>query len=145
MDSDEIGLLKKRLLVMLELIETEKDYVADLECIIKGYLKEFENTRNNIPTQLKGKKNIVFGNIEQIYDFHKNVFLGQLQSYSCQPLLVGEGFIDNKEQFEMYAAYCRNKPDSEALRKEFVDLPFFKVRVDCQPGGPGSIPGLVEG
>ena len=113
---------------MKELIQTEKDYVYDLEHIVKGYLKEFARAGKKIPADLRGKKNIIFGNIEQIYEFHKNDFLLELESCQDQPSLVGATFIMKSNEFEMYAAYCKNKPSSEALRLDYINLPFFKVR-----------------
>lgn len=113
---------------MKELIQTEKDYVYDLEHIVKGYLKEFARAGKKIPADLRGKKNIIFGNIEQIYEFHKSDFLLELESCQDQPSLVGATFIMKSNEFEMYAAYCKNKPSSEALRLDYINLPFFKVR-----------------
>ncbi|XP_027048603.1 guanine nucleotide exchange factor DBS-like isoform X2 [Pocillopora damicornis] len=126
-DSPEAA--KKRSQVMKELIQTEKDYVYDLEHIVKGYLKEFARAGKKIPADLRGKKNIIFGNIEQIYEFHKNDFLLELESCQDQPSLVGATFIMKSNEFEMYAAYCKNKPSSEALRLDYINLPFFK---ECQ-------------
>lgn len=121
--------LKKRKQVMTELIETEKDYVDDLECIINGYIKEFEQAGNKIPAELHGKKKIIFANIEQIYKFHRNDFLSELESNKDQPSLVGGLFIMKSSDFEMYATYCKNQPSSESLRLHYINLPFFK---ECQ-------------
>ena len=118
---------KKREQVMAELIATEKDYVNDLECIIKGYLKEFAHAGNKIPADLHGKKKIIFGNIEQIYQFHRSDFLCELEESKDQPSLVGSLFVMKSNEFEMYATYCKNKPSSEALRLDYINLPFFKV------------------
>ena len=112
---------------MKELIQTEKDYVYDLEHIVKGYLKEFARAGKKIPAYLRGKKNIIFGNIEQIYEFHKNDFLLQLESCQDQPSLVGGTFIRKCNEFEMYVTYCKNKPSSEELQLDYPN-PFFKVR-----------------
>ena len=110
---------------MKELIQTEKDYVYDLEHIVKGYLKEFARAGKKIPAYLRGEKNTIFGNIEQIYEFHKNYFLHELESCQDQPSLVGGTFIRKCNEFEMYVTYCKNKQSSEELE---LDLPFFKVR-----------------
>ena len=113
---------------MKELIQTEKDYVYDLEHIVKGYLKEFARAGKKIPADLRGKKNIIFGNIEQIYEFHKNDFLLELESCQDQPSLVGATFLRKCNEFEMYVTYCKNKPSSEELELDYINLPFFKVR-----------------
>ena len=124
-DSPEAG--RKRMQVMRELIQTEKDYVNDLECIVNGYLKEFARAGSKIPADLRGKKNIIFGNIEQIYEFHSSDFLLELEACQDQPSLVGAAFFMKSNEFEMYATYCKNKPSSEALRMDYINLPFFKV------------------
>ena len=125
-DSPEAG--RKRIQVMRELIQTEKDYVSDLECIVNGYLKEFVRAGSKIPADLRGKKSIIFGNIEQIYEFHSRDFLLELEECQDKPSLVGAAFIVKSNEFEMYATYCKNKPSSEALRMDYINLPFFKVR-----------------
>ena len=116
---------KKREQVMTELIETEKDYVDDLECIINGYIKEFEQAGNKIPAELHGKKTVIFGNIGQIYRFHRNEFLCELEANKDQPSQVGGLFLTKSTEFEMYVTYCKNQPNSEAL--DYSNLPFFKV------------------
>ena len=113
---------------MKELIQTEKDYVYDLEHIVKGYLKEFARAGKKIPAYLRGEKNTIFGNIEQIYEFHKNYFLRELESCQDQPSLVGGTFIRKCNEFEMYVTYCKNKQSSEELELDYSNLPFFKVR-----------------
>lgn len=118
---------KKREQVMTELIETEKDYVDDLECIINGYIKQFEQAGNKIPAELHGKKTVIFGNIEQIYRFHCYDFLSELEANKDQPSQVGGLFFTKSTEFEMYATYCKNQPSSEALRMHYINLPFFKV------------------
>ena len=126
-DSDP-NVLKKTEQVVTELIATEKDYVADLECIIQGYLNEFDSAGSKIPQELYNQKHVVFGNIKQIYKFHKKVFLSELKACAGQPLQIGNVFIGKLEEFEMYATYCKNKPSTEDLRAEYLNLPFFKVR-----------------
>ncbi|KAJ7351026.1 guanine nucleotide exchange factor DBS [Desmophyllum pertusum] len=63
------------------------------------------------------------------YEFHRNDFLLELESCEDKPSLVGAAFIMKCTEFEMYATYCKNKPSSEALRMDYINLPFFK---ECQ-------------
>ena len=102
--------------------------MSDLDCIIQGYLKEFEVAGPKIPPELSAQKHIIFGNIEQIYEFHRSEFLSELEACAREPMRIGEVFIGKRDAFEMYATYCKNKPSSEALRSDYMDLPFFKVR-----------------
>lgn len=57
---------------MAELLQTERTYVKDLEECICFYLKEMKNApAQELPSGIRGKHNIIFGNIEEIYHFHK--------------------------------------------------------------------------
>ncbi|RXN11739.1 rho guanine nucleotide exchange factor 25-like isoform X1 [Labeo rohita] len=68
-EEDRKSALEKSMYVLKELIETEKLYVADLGLIVEGYMATM-NTKG-VPEDMKGKDKIVFGNIHQIYDWHK--------------------------------------------------------------------------
>ena len=72
--SEQERAFEKRKYVLHELIETEKDYVNNLGLVVEGYINALrnENSEVQIPEDLKnGKEKIIFGNIEAIYDWHK--------------------------------------------------------------------------
>ncbi|XP_022248440.1 guanine nucleotide exchange factor DBS-like isoform X2 [Limulus polyphemus] len=123
----------KRGHVMTELIETEKTYVSELSSIIQGYKKEMDNPamKDCIPGSLLGKSDVLFGNMMEIYNFHNNVFLMDLQNCSSTPELVGRCFVQRRDFLhKLYSTYCMNKPKSEALRRQCGDDNlFFK---ECQ-------------
>ncbi|XP_054708751.1 LOW QUALITY PROTEIN: guanine nucleotide exchange factor DBS-like [Uloborus diversus] len=123
----------KRGHVMAELIETEKTYVTELKSILNGYMKEIENPalRDLVPAVLFDEKETLFGNMEDIYAFHSNIFLTDLEGCSSTPELVGKCFVLRSESFhKLYSIYCLNKPKSESLRRQCGDdNPFFK---ECQ-------------
>lgn len=57
---------------MAELLQTERAYVKDLEECINCYLKDMKNApKETLPDGLAGHHGIIFGNIEEIYQFHK--------------------------------------------------------------------------
>jgi triple functional domain protein len=61
-----------------ELVETERDYVMNLGLVVNGYLELMRNeTEIQVPEDLKnGKDKIIFGNIEAIYEWHReSVFI----------------------------------------------------------------------
>lgn len=68
-EEDRRSALEKSMYVLKELIETEKHYVADLSFIVEGYMATMN--AKGIPEDMKGKDKIVFGNIHQIFDWHK--------------------------------------------------------------------------
>ena len=57
---------------MAELLQTERAYVKDLQECIDIYLKEMKNAPSEeLPSGIVGQHNVIFGNIEEIYQFHK--------------------------------------------------------------------------
>ncbi|ULU11864.1 hypothetical protein L3Y34_015326 [Caenorhabditis briggsae] len=100
---------RKVLEPMRELIQSEKDYIKDLEKCISIYVAEFDQATKNgsIPTL---QKYDIFGNIEKIYQFHHDKLLPELVKYENQPEAVGASFtvwIDLLN--ELYIEYCVNK------------------------------------
>ena len=47
----------------------------------------------DVPAPLKGKENVIFGNLEEICQFHKNIFLKELEKYESMPEDVGHCFV----------------------------------------------------
>ncbi|KAF2360234.1 CRAL-TRIO lipid binding domain [Trinorchestia longiramus] len=118
----------KRSLVLKELLDTEKIYVSELCSVLKGYKDDMMNPdmQHLIPIQLYGKSDILFGNLEQIYLFHNDVFLRDLETCIDTPELIGLCFVQRKETFHhLYSLYCQNKPASEELRRQVGDQNLF--------------------
>ncbi|KFP21639.1 Guanine nucleotide exchange factor DBS, partial [Egretta garzetta] len=117
--------------VINELIETERAYVEELLCVLEGYAAEMDNPlmAHLISPELQNKKDILFGNMEEIYHFHNRIFLRELENYVEYPELVGRCFLDQMEDFQIYEKYCQNKPRSESLWRQFSDSVFFQ---ECQ-------------
>ncbi|XP_043921060.1 pleckstrin homology domain-containing family G member 4B isoform X2 [Protopterus annectens] len=103
----------KLLRIMDEMITTEREYVRSLGYVIDSYFPEME--RMDLPQDLRGKRNIIFGNMEKLYDFHCQYFLKDLEHCMDCPLRVSRCFLRHEEQFGMYALYSKNKPQSDAL------------------------------
>uniref|UniRef100_A0A096M8F7 MCF.2 cell line derived transforming sequence n=1 Tax=Poecilia formosa TaxID=48698 RepID=A0A096M8F7_POEFO len=128
---DSPDLLKRH--VMRELIETERIYVEELLSVLLGYRAEMDNPALSglLPPILRSKKDILFGNMPEIYNFHSRVFLQDLEGCLEAPETVGACFLQLKESFQMYEMYCQNKPRSEALWRQFSDCAFFQMK-ECQ-------------
>ncbi|XP_036395206.1 pleckstrin homology domain-containing family G member 4B isoform X1 [Megalops cyprinoides] len=99
--------------IMEEMIATEREYVRSLGYIIENYFPEME--RLDLPQDLRGKRSIIFGNVEKLYDFHSHYFLKELESSAHSPLSISSCFLRHEDQFGMYALYSKNKPQSDAL------------------------------
>nr|XP_046252900.1 rho guanine nucleotide exchange factor 25 isoform X2 [Scatophagus argus] len=118
--------LEKSMYVLKELTETEKHYVADLGLIVEGYMGTMNS--KGIPEDMKGKDKIVFGNIHQIYDWHKDYFLGELEKCLAEPERLAQLFIKHERRLHMYVVYCQNKPKSEHIVSEYIETYFEELR-----------------
>ncbi|KAG7481800.1 rho guanine nucleotide exchange factor 40-like [Solea senegalensis] len=96
-----------------EMVTTEREYVRSLRYIIHHYFPEME--RVDLPQDLRGKRSVVFGNLEKLLDFHSQFFLRELESCWRHPLRVSHCFLRHQQQFALYALYSKNKPKSDAL------------------------------
>ncbi|KAK3533977.1 hypothetical protein QTP70_034991 [Hemibagrus guttatus] len=121
--------------IMNELIESERLYVEELQSIIEGYAAALDNSEMThlIPPVLENKKDVLFGNLADIYDFHNRTFVKELENCVEKPELVGTCFLkrvsNTKEELQIYEKYCQNKPRSEALWRQCGDSLFFQ---ECQ-------------
>ncbi|XP_053305794.1 puratrophin-1-like [Spea bombifrons] len=106
-----------------EMVTTEREYVRSLWYISENYFPEME--RLDLPQDLRGKRGIIFGNLEKLRDFHSQYFLKELESCCNHPLRVSHCFLRHKDQFGMYALYSKNKPRSDALLASHGNV-FFK-------------------
>uniref|UniRef100_A0A673A2Z6 MCF.2 cell line derived transforming sequence b n=1 Tax=Sphaeramia orbicularis TaxID=375764 RepID=A0A673A2Z6_9TELE len=97
----------------------------------QGYRAEMEDPSmsNLLPSALRSQKDVLFGNMPEIYQFHSRIFLQDLQGCLETPERVGACFLQRKEKFQVYERYCQNKPRSELLWRQCSDSPFFQ---ECQ-------------
>ncbi|XP_054435975.1 rho guanine nucleotide exchange factor 25 isoform X1 [Pteronotus mesoamericanus] len=118
--------LERSMYVLSELVETEKMYVEDLGQIVEGYMATM--AAQGVPESLRGRDRIVFGNIQQIYEWHRDYFLGELQRCLQDPDWLAQLFIKHERRLHMYVVYCQNKPKSEHVVSEFGDSYFEELR-----------------
>ena len=91
--------------ILEELIKTEESYIESLKKGLQNYANIFE--RKDLPTGLKGKKYVLLGNIEQIYDFHREEFLPMLYRnrrnlkllFEEFQLFIEVGLLINRSEF----------------------------------------------
>ncbi|XP_027143209.1 triple functional domain protein isoform X2 [Larimichthys crocea] len=126
MDERRTSILKKRHYCLLELVETERDYVRDLGLVVEGYMNRMKE--EGVPDDMKGKDKIVFGNIHQIYDWHKDFFLGELEKCLEDPDRLGPLFLKQEQRLNMYVVYSQNKPKSEHIVSEYIDTYFEDLK-----------------
>ncbi|XP_063068217.1 guanine nucleotide exchange factor DBS isoform X2 [Engraulis encrasicolus] len=128
-EEENLAVLRRH--VMNELLETERAYVEELLCVLQGYAAEMDNPTmaHLMPNALVNKKDILFGNMPEIYQFHKRTFLRELEAYTDCPELVGRCFLERMTDLQIYEKYCQNKPRSESLWRQCSDCAFFQ---ECQ-------------
>ncbi|XP_014020147.2 guanine nucleotide exchange factor DBS isoform X8 [Salmo salar] len=128
-EDENLAILRQH--VMNELLETERAYVEELLCVLQGYASEMDNPAmaNLMPIPLQNKKDVLFGNMPEIYHFHKTTFLRELEEYEDRPELVGRCFLERMTDLQIYEKYCQNKPRSESLWRQCSDCSFFQ---ECQ-------------
>ncbi|XP_041375633.1 puratrophin-1-like isoform X2 [Gigantopelta aegis] len=112
-------------LIMSEIVQTERDYVRSLQFIISNYIPELRHS--NVPQALRGKQNVIFGNIEKIYQFHSQYFLREIEACLHHPFFLGQCFLLHENMFYLYALYNKNKPRSDNLMLEYGKQ-FFKQK-----------------
>ncbi|XP_039631981.1 dynamin-binding protein isoform X1 [Polypterus senegalus] len=105
-ESPELRMMEKRSKVIEELLQTEKDYIKDLQMCVKEIMQ---------PLQRKQVQNIdydgLFGNIQMVIDLSKRLFK-DLQETD----LIGNVFLKYKTDLEdVYKIYCQNHDDAIAL------------------------------
>ncbi|XP_066961005.1 kalirin isoform X3 [Macrobrachium rosenbergii] len=125
--------LHKRQFVITELVETERIYVKYLEDTVEGYIKEMRNPESEIkmPDDLKdGKDKMVFGNMEAIYEWHRDFFLKNIERCIEHPEEIGGVFQRSEKRLQIYVKYCQNKPTSEYIVSEHLNY-FEELRQKC--------------
>uniref|UniRef100_A0A3Q3WDI6 Uncharacterized protein n=1 Tax=Mola mola TaxID=94237 RepID=A0A3Q3WDI6_MOLML len=97
----------------------------------QGYFGELDNSEFShlIPPCLENKRDVLFGNLPEIYDFHNKKFLRELENCAEKPELVGTCFLKRKEELQVYEKYCQNKPRSEVVWRQCGDSLFFQIQV----------------
>uniref|UniRef100_A0A665TWE8 Trio Rho guanine nucleotide exchange factor a n=1 Tax=Echeneis naucrates TaxID=173247 RepID=A0A665TWE8_ECHNA len=119
---------RRKEFIMAELIQTEKAYVRDLRECMDTYLWEMTSGVEEIPPGIINKEHIIFGNMQDLYEFHHNIFLKELEKYEQLPEDVGHCFVTWADKFQMYVNYCKNKPDSTQLILEHAGNYFDEIQ-----------------
>ncbi|KAF5899803.1 triple functional domain protein-like isoform X3, partial [Clarias magur] len=119
---------RRKEFIMAELIQTEKAYVRDLRECLDTYLWEMTSGVEEIPAGIVNKEHIIFGNMQDLYEFHHNIFLKELEKYEQLPEDVGHCFVTWADKFQMYVNYCKNKPDSTQLILDHASSYFDEIQ-----------------
>ncbi|XP_064484078.1 uncharacterized protein LOC135396814 isoform X2 [Ornithodoros turicata] len=103
--------------VIMEIVDTERTYVRDLDAIVEGYLKPLsQETGDKIsPDDLS----YLFGNIEDIYAFN-SAFLEHLEKCGSDPVALARCFVTNSDGFSVYTEFCTSYPRTVSVLTKLV-------------------------
>ncbi|TKS89631.1 Dynamin-binding protein [Collichthys lucidus] len=109
-EDPELRMLEKRSKVIEELLQTEKDYIKDLQMCVAEIIE---------PLQKKQVKNVdfdgLFGNISSVIDLSQRL-LDTLHDTDS----IGKVFLDFKAELEeVYKIYCQNHDDAISLLETY--------------------------
>ncbi|XP_074401145.1 dynamin-binding protein isoform X4 [Zonotrichia albicollis] len=109
-ESAEQRMLEKRAKVIEELLQTERDYIRDLEMCVERIM---------VPLQQAQMQNIdfegLFGNIHMVINFSKQL-LSTLEASDA----IGPVFLTHRAELEsVYRVYCQNHDEAIALLETY--------------------------
>ncbi|XP_054277501.1 obscurin-like isoform X3 [Macrosteles quadrilineatus] len=113
--------------VVRELIETEEEFGRDIQQVIDAYLKPLDSP--SVPRVVRDNKDVIFGNLKKISEFHNTTLIEGLRYYAEQPKMLGKTFLRLERDFDKHVAYCRDEPaaqdfflDNDEARDYFEEL-----------------------
>ncbi|XP_041938555.1 dynamin-binding protein isoform X3 [Alosa sapidissima] len=109
-EDPEQRMLEKRSKVIEELLQTEKDYIKDLQMCVKEIIQ---------PLKQKQVQNVdfdgLFGNISSVIELSRRLYKTLVDSDS-----IGKVFLDFKTELEeVYKVYCQNHDDAISLLETY--------------------------
>ncbi|XP_049819356.1 obscurin-like [Aethina tumida] len=104
----------RRMAVVKELVETEQEFVKDLDLVVKNYLSM---ETGKVPKVVRDNFETIFGNLTEIAEFHRTVLMEGVKYYANEPLLLGKTFLRLERDFDKHVSYCRDEPAAQ----EFLD------------------------
>ncbi|XP_050042817.1 uncharacterized protein RhoGEF3 [Dermacentor andersoni] len=131
-----IGLLSNeevRAKVVMEIVNTERDFVRHLKDVVQGYLAQVRRRPDMFSEE---RRATIFGNIEQLYEFQSS-FLKHLESAVDweRPHLsqIGSVFLEHKQEFRIYSEYCNNHPLAVSeLQELYADSKYVHFFEACR-------------
>ena len=116
-DPNTEALKIRREKILSELIMTEARYVDDLEQVLRNYKDKL--AVSNL-TETRTRANTIFGNLNEIHEFHAAVLYPELERCGVNPASVARVMLANLNDIRsLYTSYCQNMP---ASRQAIADM-----------------------
>uniref|UniRef100_A0AAQ5XNN7 Phosphatidylinositol 3,4,5-trisphosphate-dependent Rac exchanger 1 protein n=1 Tax=Amphiprion ocellaris TaxID=80972 RepID=A0AAQ5XNN7_AMPOC len=119
-----------RLCVLNEIVNTERDYVRTLLFLQSAFLDRIRQTAEDQQCLSPEHVKILFSNIEDILELHKEVLSAVETSLQPEPQpqhALGHVFLQFKESFSVYGEYCSNHEKALRLLMELNKIPNIRT------------------
>ncbi|XP_044758879.1 obscurin isoform X8 [Coccinella septempunctata] len=101
----------RRQAVVKELVETEQEFVRDLDFVVHNYL--FRSESKKVPKIVRDNFEVIFGNLKEIAEFHRTVLMEGVKYYENEPHLLGKAYLRLERDFDKHVNYCRDEPQAQ--------------------------------
>uniref|UniRef100_A0A3P9K6I3 Phosphatidylinositol 3,4,5-trisphosphate-dependent Rac exchanger 1 protein n=1 Tax=Oryzias latipes TaxID=8090 RepID=A0A3P9K6I3_ORYLA len=119
-----------RLCVLNELLNTERDYVRTLLFLQSAFLHRIRQTADDQQCLSPEHVKILFSNIEDILELHKEVLSAVESSLQPEPQphhSLGHVFLQFRQSFSVYGEYCSNHEKALRLLMELNKIPNIRT------------------
>lgn len=119
-----------RLCVLNEILNTERDYVRTLLFLQSAFLHRIRQTSDDQQCLSPEHVKILFSNIEDILELHKEVLSAVETSLQPEPSpqhALGHVFLQFRESFSVYGEYCSNHEKALRLLMELNKIPNIRT------------------
>uniref|UniRef100_A0A3Q3MJP7 Phosphatidylinositol 3,4,5-trisphosphate-dependent Rac exchanger 1 protein n=1 Tax=Labrus bergylta TaxID=56723 RepID=A0A3Q3MJP7_9LABR len=119
-----------RLCVLNEMLNTERDYVRTLLFLQSAFLHRIRQTADDQQCLSPEHVKILFSNIEDILELHKDVLSAVESSLQPEPHpqhALGHVFLKFRKSFSVYGEYCSNHEKALRLLMELNKIPNIRT------------------
>ncbi|XP_029690371.1 phosphatidylinositol 3,4,5-trisphosphate-dependent Rac exchanger 1 protein isoform X2 [Takifugu rubripes] len=119
-----------RLCVLNEMVNTERDYVRTLLFLQSAFLHRIRQTAEDQQCLSPEHVKILFSNIEDILELHKEVLSAVETNLQPEPQpqhALGHVFLQFRERFSVYGEYCSNHEKALRLLMELNKIPNIRT------------------
>nr|XP_028607457.1 LOW QUALITY PROTEIN: obscurin [Podarcis muralis] len=132
---------KKLSLIIQDLLNTEEEFVKDLEFLQTHHI-QFTETCPVVPVALSSQKLIIFRNITDITHFHSMTFFPELQKCDTDDD-VAMCFIKNEGEFDRYIQYLVGRIQAESVVVSKTVQEFYKRYIEGTYSADSSQPPVL--
>ncbi|KAK9877930.1 hypothetical protein WA026_020153 [Henosepilachna vigintioctopunctata] len=116
----------RRQAVVKELVETEQEFVRDLDYVVQNYL--FRSESKKVPKVVRDNFEVIFGNLKEIAEFHRTVLMEGVKYYENEPHMLGKAYLRLERDFDKHVNYCKDEPQAQIFLETCTEAKeYFEV------------------